>query len=247
MIFDDVWFAYEENNFVLKGLSFSLKKGESVALVGITGAGKTTTISLLLRFYEVTRGQILINGRDIRDYTLESLRQNFSIVLQDPVLFSGTIAENITLFQPIAEQTLERAIDYVNLTPLIRHLPGGLHYHLGERGSGLSVGEMQLLSLARAVAHNRSMVILDEATANIDLVTEKLIQDALRKILQHKTSLVIAHRLSTIRDVARILVIADGKVAESGTHASHEAKGLYEKLYKLQLTKSLNNLYNLFT
>jgi len=237
VVFDDVWFAYEEDNYVLKGLSFTLKKGESLALVGITGAGKTTIISLLLRFYEVTKGQIRINDRDLRDYTLESLRLNFSIVLQDPVLFSGTIAENITLFQPVSRQRVRQAVDYVNLTPLIEHLPEGLDHQIGERGAGLSVGEMQLISLARAVAHGRSLVILDEATANIDTVTEKLIQDALRKILQNKMALVIAHRLSTIRDVARIVVISDGKVAESGTHGELvAAKGLYEKLYRLQFT-----------
>jgi ATP-binding cassette, subfamily B, multidrug efflux pump len=153
------------------------------------------------------------------------------------VLFSGTIEENIALFQPIPKKNIERAAEYVNLTPLFKKLPKGIDYFLGERGSSLSAGEMQLVSLARAVAHDRSLVILDEATANIDTATEKLIQDALAKILQEKTALVIAHRLSTIRDVSRIVVLSQGKVVEMGTHDELMAhNGIYEKLYRLQFT-----------
>lgn len=233
--FKDVWFSYEENHPILTGLSFTLKKGESIAIVGVTGAGKTTIINLLLRFYEIPKGQIIINGEDIKRYTLESLRSCFSMVLQDPILFSGTIAQNISIFQQVSRKTIEAAVGYVNLSEFIKRLPNGIDHYLGERGLGLSAGEMQLVSLARAVTHNRSMFILDEATANIDTITEKAIQDALGKILKEKTALVIAHRLSTIRNVNRIIVIAEGKVIESGTHEELILrKGLYEKLYFLQ-------------
>lgn len=235
VVFEDVWFAYEKDNYVLQGLSFTLKKGESLALVGITGSGKTTVINLLLRFYDFQKGSIKINDLDIRDYSLKSLRQVFSVALQDPVLFSGTIRENISLFQNIADKTIEAAAEYVNLSLLLNKLPNGLDASIGGRGLTLSAGEMQLISLARAVAHNRSMVILDEATANIDTSTEKLIQNALNKIMQEKTTLVIAHRLSTIRGASRILVLSQGKNVEMGTHEELIVKGgIYEKLYKLQ-------------
>lgn len=237
VVFEDVWFAYEKDNYVLKGFSLSLKRGESLALVGTTGSGKTTVINLLLRFYEFQKGSIRINGQDIRNYSLGSLRKGFSMVLQDPVLFSGSIKDNISLFQPIPEELVKRAVDYVNLRPLISKLPGGLGYQIGARGLVLSAGEMQLISLARAVTYNRCMIILDEATANIDTTTEKLIQDALSKILQEKTALVIAHRLSTIRDVTRIVVLSQGQVVETGTHEELIGqRGVYEKLYRLQFS-----------
>ncbi|MGK5594216.1 MAG: ABC transporter ATP-binding protein [Parachlamydiaceae bacterium] len=233
--FEDVWFSYDQEHPILKGLSFHLKKGESVALVGITGAGKTTIINLLLRLYHIQKGRILINGQEIGSYDLKSLRSCFSMVLQDPILFSGTIAENIAFFEPISRRAIEASAGYVNLQSFIKQLPLGIDHYLGERGLGLSVGEMQLVSLARAVAHQRSVLILDEATANIDTVTEGVIQEALIKILKEKTALVIAHRLSTIRHVNRILVLSEGKVVESGTHEELiQAKGLYEKLYFLQ-------------
>ncbi len=233
--FEDVWFSYKKGQSILKGLSFSLRKGESIALVGITGVGKTTIISLLLRLYDIQQGKILINGKEIHSYSLSSLRSCFSMVLQDPILFSGTIAENISLFEPMSRKNIEAAAGYVNLQSFIKQLPLKIDHLLGERGLGLSAGEMQLVSLARAVAHQRSMLILDEATANIDTVTEGAIQEALVKILKDKTALVIAHRLSTIRHVNRILVLSDGKIVESGTHDELvRAKGLYEKLYFLQ-------------
>lgn len=234
--FDDVWFAYDNENWILKGLTFQLNEGESLALVGVTGSGKTTVISLLMRFYEIQKGSITINGHDIKEYSLHSLREQFSVVLQDPVIFSGTLFDNITLYRPdITVERVNEVIDYVNLKNLVQRLPNGIFFPLGERGQTLSTGEMQLVSLARAVAHERSILVLDEATANIDTTTEKLIQEALEKILSQKTAIVIAHRLSTIRDVSRILVINNGVVAESGTHQELlHLKGIYEKLYRVQ-------------
>lgn len=234
--FENVWFAYEEERWILQGTSFHIKKGESVALVGMTGQGKSTIISLLLQFYKHQKGDIEINGRDIREYSLQSLRQQFSLVLQDPVLFSGSVADNIALFNPnISRSQIKEVIDYLGMHQFIKRLPEGLNDILIERGKSLSMGEMQLISLARAVAHRRAVLILDEATANIDTHTEKVIQTALKKILHQKTAFVIAHRLSTIKDVSRILVLHEGKIVESGTHSELLASnGIYEKLYRLQ-------------
>lgn len=234
--FDDVWFAYEGEYWILKGFNLHIKKGETIALVGTTGAGKTTIISLLLRFYDIQKGTIKINGHDIRDLPLSDLRRLFSVVLQDPVIFSGTIRDNVGLYQPqITTQRIQEAIEYVDLHLFVERFPDGLDHRINERGLNLSAGERQLLSLARAVAHDRSMFMLDEATANIDLITEHAIQDTLKKMLSEKTSLVIAHRLSTIRHVSRIIVLHHGVVEESGTHDELIAKkGLYEKLYRVQ-------------
>lgn len=235
--FDDVWFAYEGENWILKGISFIIKNGESVALVGMTGQGKSTIISLLLQFYKHQKGEIRINGKDISEYSLSSLRKQFSIVLQDPVLFSGSIADNIALFsQNIPHSHIKEVINYLGMHQLIGRLPNGIDHMLTERGKSLSMGEMQLLSLARAVAHRRAVLILDEATANIDTKTERVIQTALKKILHEKTAFVIAHRLSTIKDVSRILVLHEGKIVESGTHSELlNSRGIYEKLYRLQV------------
>ena len=234
--FEDVWFAYEKENWVLKGLSFEVKQGESLAIVGVTGEGKTTIISLLLRFYDYQKGKITINGQDIRDYSLSDLRRQFSVVLQDPVIFSGTVSDNIGLYDPsITKEKIYSVADYLNFLPIIQRFPDGWDHFLGERGKSLSIGEMQLISIARAIAHYRSALILDEATANIDSVTEMMIQNALTKILKEKTAIVIAHRLSTIRDASRILVLHHGKAAETGTHQELlAAQGIYEKLYRLQ-------------
>ncbi|NGX42250.1 MAG: putative ABC transporter ATP-binding protein [Chlamydiae bacterium] len=234
--FEDVWFAYKDENWVLKGTTFSINKGESVALVGVTGVGKTTILNLLQRFYDIQKGSITVNGRDIREYPLHALRQQFSVVLQDPEIFSGTIAENICLGNPnITDEKLDVVVDYVNLRPLVNSFHDGLQHYLSERGGSLSTGERQLVSMARAVAFDRSVLILDEATANIDSGTEKIIQNALMKILRDKTSIVIAHRLSTIKDVDRIIVLHDGVVAEKGTHQELlKVQGIYEKLYRLQ-------------
>lgn len=237
--FEDVWFAYEKDNWVLQGISFRMRKGESVALVGITGSGKTSIISLLLRLYEFQRGNIKINDVDIKEYSIASLRHQFSVILQDPVIFSGTIAENISLYDPkITHKQVDAAVNYAGLNPLVSRFPEGLRHQLKERGSDLSLGEKQLVSLARAIAHQRSVLVLDEATANIDSASEQRIQEVLAKILKNKTALVIAHRLSTIKDVNRILVIHQGRVAEMGTHDELIAlQGIYEKLYRLQYAK----------
>lgn len=236
IVFDNVWFAYEKENWVLKGLSFEIKKGDSVALVGPTGAGKTSIMSLLLRFYDYQKGSILINGKDIKEYTLASVRKQFSVVLQDPVIFSGTIYENIALYRSaITRDKVEEVIDYMGMRPFIKRFPLGIDHVLTERGQSLSLGQMQLIAMARAVAEDRSVLVLDEATANIDTATERVIQDALQKILLDKTALVIAHRLSTIKDVKKIMVLNQGQLAESGTHGELlKTRGIYEKLYRLQ-------------
>lgn len=234
--FEDVWFAYEDEHWILKGLSMTIHKGESCALVGMTGEGKSTILSLLLRFYDYQKGSIKINGVDIRKYSLESIRKQFSPVLQDPVLFSGTIAQNIALFNPAIERSIiQQVISNLGLQTIMQRFPQGIDYFMHERGQGLSTGEMQIISLARAMVYHRSMLILDEATSNIDSLTESIIQQALKKILGSTTALVIAHRLSTIKDVNRILVLQDGKIAEEGKHKFLlEKQGIYEKLYRLQ-------------
>lgn len=242
--FDDVWFAYEGENWVLRGVSFSMRKAVAVALVGLTGAGKTSIINLLLRLYDYQKGSIRINGIDIKKISKKSLREHFHVVLQDPVIFSGSILENIRLFDDhIAEEMAVQAIDDVDLKLLVDKLPEGINTHISERGSSLSVGEMQLISLARTMAQERSVLILDEATANIDSTTEKTIQKTLKKILKDKMSLVIAHRLSTIKDVDRILVLHQGQVVESGTHAQlMSVEGIYEKLYRLSSIQGMQQL-----
>lgn len=236
--FDQVWFAYEKEDWVLQGLSLYIQKGESVALVGMTGSGKTSVLNLLLRLYEFQKGSIKINGQDIRCYSVAALRRHFSVILQDPVIFSGTVEDNIALYDSnISLERVKTSAAFVNLDPLIEKLPSHYQSHLRERGISLSAGEMQLISLARAVAHHRSVVVFDEATSNIDTHTERLIQDSLEKIFVRQTALIIAHRLSTVRDVNRIYVLADGKVAEDGTHRELMAKeGVYENLYKLQFS-----------
>lgn len=236
--FDQVWFAYEGENWILKGLSFTLNKGESLALVGMTGSGKTTIMNLLLRFYDFQQGNIRINGHDIQEYSIKDLRHQFSVILQDPVIFSGTIKENITLYDPeLTDEQVKTSAEYVNLSSIVARFSDGFEHVLNERGSSLSVGEMQLINLARCVAHSRSVVMFDEATSNIDMKTEKMIQDSMRKILKSRTALVIAHRLSTIKDVDRILVLSQGVIVESGSHQELlELGGVYEKLYQLQFT-----------
>jgi ATP-binding cassette, subfamily B, multidrug efflux pump len=236
--FEDVWFAYQDEDWVLRGLDLTIRPGESVAFVGHTGAGKTTVISLVSRFYDVQRGTVRIDGHDVRDLAQGDLRRHVGIVLQDPFLFSGTIRSNITLNDdgiPIAR--VMEAAQFVNAHTFIEKLPLGYDTPVRERGAGFSTGQKQLLAFARALVQNPDiLLVLDEATANVDTETEELIQDALKKLMQGRTSIVIAHRLSTIQDVDRILVLRQGKLIEQGKHADllRIDEGYYRKLYELQ-------------
>jgi ATP-binding cassette subfamily B multidrug efflux pump len=234
--FRNVSFAYNEPEFVLKNVSFTVRRGERVALVGHTGAGKTTVTALLLRFYEPQRGEILVNGIDIRRYKVTSLRALFAIVQQDFFLFTGTIAQNISLGDPdIGPETVREAARRVQADRFIQRLPAGYYSEVRERGAGLSVGEKQLLSFARALAFNPPVLVLDEATSSIDTETEVLIQEAIQTLMEGRTSIVIAHRLSTIRSADTILVFHHGEIRERGTHEElMQHDGLYRKLYEIQ-------------
>jgi ATP-binding cassette subfamily B multidrug efflux pump len=240
--FRNVWFSYRnvpepaDEDWVLRDVSFRVEPGQTFAIVGHTGAGKTTLISLLLRFYDVQRGQILLDGKDIRLIELQDLRRQFGIVLQDPFLFTGTIESNIRLGTPgIDRSTVERAIDEVGLGEFIRSLPEGAASNVNERGSTLSVGQRQLINFARALAHNPRFLILDEATSSVDTKTELLIREALGRLLSGRTALVIAHRLSTIQHADRILVFHKGRLREQGAHQELLAqRGIYYRLYQLQ-------------
>jgi ATP-binding cassette subfamily B protein len=235
--FDHVRFGYKPDEEVLKGVSFRAEPGETIALVGATGSGKSTIVSLLLRFYDVTKGSVRVDGADVRSFDPSALRDGFGIVLQDTFLFTGTIAENVAFFDPaMPREVVERACLDVGLGPLLARLPDGLDTKLTERGGGLSVGEKQLVSFARALARNPRILILDEATSSVDPETEAVIEKAVDRLLSGRTSVVVAHRLSTIVRADRILVLAHGEVRESGTHAELLAKGgLYARLYALQL------------
>jgi len=234
--FRDVWFAYKDEEWVLRGISFVVHPGERVALVGPTGAGKTTIINLFLRLYEPQRGQILVDGTDIRLLDPTELRAKLAVVLQDVFLFSGDILENIRLWDEglPAEQAIEAA-KFVQAHRFISELPQGYETELGERGATLSVGQRQLLAFARAVAAGPQILILDEATANIDSQTEQLIQEGLERMMQGRTAIAIAHRLSTIKDADKILVLSHGRIVEEGNHAELlRQRGLYYALYNLQ-------------
>jgi ATP-binding cassette, subfamily B, multidrug efflux pump len=259
--FDHVWFSYgvrgtaadtlakghppderagagtpQELDWVLRDVSFSIEPGETAAIVGHTGAGKTTLISLLLRFYDVQKGAIRIDGIDIKEMDLNDLRRRFGVVLQDPFLFTGTVSGNIRLGSDwIADKEVERAAEEVNLADFIRSLPGGFGEEVRERGSTLSTGQKQLISFARALAHNPQILILDEATSSVDTETEFRVRDALSRMIEGRTSLVIAHRLSTVQSADKIIVMHKGSVREMGTHQELLAKrGVYYKLYQLQ-------------
>jgi ATP-binding cassette subfamily B protein len=233
---EGVTFAYKRGEEVLKNVSFGAAPGERVALVGHTGAGKTTIASLLLRFYDVPQGVVRVDGVDVRRFGLGDLRGRFAIVLQDPFLFSSSIAENIRLGnRDISDERVRAAAREARAAPFIERLPEGYETVLQERGGGLSAGQKQLLSIARAFAFDPEFLILDEATANIDTETELEIREGLSRLLRNRTSLVIAHRLSTIRQASTIVVLHHGEVRESGTHAELLARdGLYAKLYRLQ-------------
>jgi ATP-binding cassette, subfamily B, multidrug efflux pump len=221
---------------VLRDVSFRIAPGETVAIVGHTGAGKTTTISLLLRFYDVQRGAIRIGGVDIRDANPLELRRHFGVVLQDPYLFTGTIEDNIRLgTDGIEREDIEEAAEQVNLMDFVRSLPDGLAQPIRERGNSLSTGQKQLISFARALAHRPRFLILDEATSSVDTDTEFRVREALERMVEGRTSIVIAHRLSTIQRADRILVMHKGKLRESGSHQELLAlRGIYWKLYQLQ-------------
>jgi ATP-binding cassette subfamily B multidrug efflux pump len=240
--FRKVWFSYRDvpepadEDWVLRDVSFRVEPGQTLAIVGHTGAGKTTLISLLLRFYDVQRGQILLDGIDIRTINIQNLRQQFGIVLQDSFLFTGTIESNVRLGSPgIDRSTVETAIDEIGLGEFVRALPEGVDTTVNERGSTLSVGQRQLICFARALAHNPRFLILDEATSSVDTKTELQIREALDRLLSGRTSLVIAHRLSTIQYASRILVFHKGRLREQGAHQELLAqRGIYYRLYQLQ-------------
>ena len=233
--FDHVWFAYNGDDYVLKDVSFEVTPGQRLAVVGATGAGKSTIINLLMRFYDVGRGRILVDGVNVRDMELEELRALFSLVLQDVQLFSGTIASNIRLGSEISDAEVRQAADAVHASAFVDRLPQGLESPVGERGASLSVGQKQLLSFARALAFDPQVLILDEATSSVDTETELLIRDALKVLMAGRTTIAVAHRLSTIQDMDRILVFHKGELRESGAHQELLARrGIYYRLYQLQ-------------
>ncbi|MFO7302293.1 MAG: ABC transporter ATP-binding protein [Acidobacteriota bacterium] len=237
--FDHVWFAYDDENWVLRDVSFEVQPGQRVGIVGATGSGKSTLINLLLRFYDVQRGRVLVDGIDVREWDTAELRRLFGLVLQDVHLFSGTIADNIRLGDPaISDEQVRRAAEAVHADRFIAERAGGYDAEVTERGGSLSVGQKQLLSFARALAHEPTVLLLDEATSSIDTATEALIEDALRVMMAGRTVLAIAHRLSTIQDMDQILVVHHGEIRERGTHQELLAQqGLYYKLYQLQYTQ----------
>ena len=238
----DVWFAYNPGEWVLKGISFKILPGESVAFVGATGAGKTSLISLISRFYDIQRGEVLIDGYNVKDLAQADLRRHVGAVLQDPFIFSGTVASNIRLHEKsISDERIREAARFVNAAKFIERLPKGYDEPVLERGAGFSSGQRQLLAFARAIAFNPEiLLILDEATSSVDTETEALIQDALEKLMRGRTSIIIAHRLSTIRNVDRIIVLHKGRIVEEGTHETLlERNGYYKRLYELQYVESL--------
>lgn len=234
---ENVWFAYTNEDYVLKNISFEVMAGQTVALVGATGAGKSSIINLISRFYEINQGQIFIDGTEIREYELGTLRKHIGVVLQDVFLFSNSIHHNITLGNPsiTKEQVLEAA-ENVGARKFIERLPGGFDYNVMERGSTLSVGQRQLISFVRAMVYNPEILILDEATSSVDSETEELIQESIEKMMKGRTSIVIAHRLSTIQKADKIIVLHKGEIVETGTHDSLlELGGYYTQLHQMQL------------
>ena len=234
--FQNVEFSYNEEEIVLKNISFDVKEGQSVALVGATGAGKSSIINLLSRFYDIQKGKISLDDRDVQDYDLFALRQNIGVVLQDVFLFSDTILYNITLGNPnISLQQVKDAAELVGAKKFIERLPGGYEYNVMERGATLSVGQRQLISFVRAMVYNPKIIVLDEATSSVDTETEELIQNAIEKMMKGRTSIVIAHRLSTIQKADKIIVLDKGEIKEIGTHQELlERGGFYHQLHNMQ-------------
>jgi ATP-binding cassette subfamily B protein len=235
--FKNVWFSYNETDYVLRDISFNIEKGETVALVGSTGSGKTTIISLLNRFYDIQKGQIEIDGRSISDYDLQALRRRIAIVLQDVFLFTGTVMENITLRdETISRETVINSAKMIGAHEFIERLPGGYDYNVQERGATLSMGQRQLISFVRALVFDPDILILDEATSSVDPETESVIQYAIEQLIARRTSIIIAHRLSTIRRANRIMVMQKGQLLENGRHDEllQIEDGHYRKLYELQ-------------
>lgn len=234
--FKDVWFAYEPGQWVLKGINLSIRPGERVAIVGHTGAGKSTFINLLSRFYDVQRGSITIDGVEVRDYEKDALRRNIGVVLQDVFLFNGSVDHNIRLGdRDMDDERVRSCAEYVNAAAFIDRLPERYAYNVGERGCNLSTGQRQLIAFARTLAHDPRILVLDEATSSIDPETEGLIQDAIGKLMEGRTSIVIAHRLSTIQHAERIVVMHHGEIREMGTHQELLGqRGIYYRLYQLQ-------------
>ncbi len=234
--FKDVWFAYDDENYVLKNINFTINPGETVAIVGHTGAGKSTLINILTRFYDINKGSVLLDGINIKDVDKRDLRKYISIVLQDVFLFSGTIFSNISMNnEDIGIDRVKEAAKIVGADKFIEQLANGYDEEVKERGATLSVGQKQLISFARALAYDPKILILDEATSSIDTETEQLIQSAIEKLLVGRTAIVIAHRLSTIQNSNKIIVLHKGEIREIGNHQELLAKrGIYYKLYQLQ-------------
>jgi ATP-binding cassette subfamily B protein len=234
--FQNVWFAYNDKDYVLKDISFKVKKGETLALVGATGAGKSSVINLLSRFYDINKGEILIDGVSVKDYELNALRNNIGVVLQDVFLFSDTIEANVNLGNfEISRNRIYEAAELVGAKTFIERLPGKLEYNVMERGATLSVGQRQLISFIRAMVYDPKILVLDEATSSVDSETEEMIQNAIEKMMTGRTSIVIAHRLSTIQKATKILVLDHGRIVEEGNHQELLARnGYYTQLYNMQ-------------
>ena len=234
--FKNVWFAYNDEEYVLKNISFEVKEGETIALVGATGAGKSSVINLLSRFYEINKGTIEIDGHDLKEYDLSALREKIGVVLQDVFLFSDTIRYNITMGNPdISDEKIQEAAALVGAKKFIERLPGGYDYNVMERGATLSVGQRQLISFVRAMVYDPQIIVLDEATSSVDSETEEMIQHAIEKLMTGRTAIVIAHRLSTIQNADKIIVLDKGEIKEIGSHQELLDKGgFYANLYKMQ-------------
>ena len=233
--FEHVCFSYDGVNQILDDISFSVKKGETIAFVGHTGSGKSSIINVLMRFYEFQSGRVLIDNVDIRNYSHQELRKNMGLVLQEPFLYHGTIKSNIAMYQEISDEEVKAAAEFVDADAFIQELPQGYNSPVSERGSSFSTGQRQLLAFARTVASQPKILILDEATANIDSETETLVQNSLEKMRKGRTTIAIAHRLSTIQDANCIYVLDKGRIIESGTHEELlTLGGTYHKMYSLQ-------------